>query len=76
MDARLRLLRFYDIISVYIDFAEIDKTQFKKLNDRYGNERKKKKKKKKRDDQVLKNCYVSIEALSKADVIAVKSGNA
>ena len=62
-DARQRLLRFYDTIPIHADFAEVDKAQFKELNRRYRNDRKKNKK---RDDQVLKDCYVSIGAPPKA----------
>ena len=59
----MRLLRFYNIIFIYIDFAEINKTQFKKLNNYYRNERKKGKQPK--NNQILKNCFMLIKTLSK-----------
>ena len=63
-NARVRLLRFYDIIFIYIDFIKVNKTQFKELNDRYRNKRKKGKQFK--NDQILKNCFILIETFSKA----------
>ena len=72
-DARQRLLRFYDTIPIHTDFAEVNKTQFKELNNRYRNKRKKKKE---RDDQVLQDYYVSIGAPPKAGVVTVRTDEA
>ncbi len=37
LDARSRLLKFYNSIPLYEDFKEVDKSNFKELRKRYRN---------------------------------------
>ena len=59
LDARDRLLKFYDQIPVHPNFQDVDKSDFKELKKRYRNQHGTQAE---RGDRVLQECYVSIGA--------------
>ena len=59
LDARDRLLKFYDQIPVHPNFSEVDKQDFKELRRRYRNQHGAPAE---RSDRILKECFTSLGA--------------
>lgn len=72
LDARQRLLRFYDLLLTHENFNDVDKSEFCELTKRYRNDRKKIKKK---DNNMLSESYVSVDRSSKKTSKAIASSS-
>ena len=59
MDARARLLRFYDRIPLHPNFQDVDKSDFKEVKKRYRNHHGTASE---RNDSVLEECFTSLGA--------------
>ena len=57
LDARNRLLKFYDALAIHEDFVDVDKTEFKEIRKRYRNSHEGRAE---GSHLILKECYTSI----------------